>query len=144
MLDPLRDVGITETLLYLDCLRAGVAFHHAGISVHERRAVEEGYISGDINVICCTATLAVGVNLPCHLVIIKNTVYYRTETATCVEYSDLDMMQMLGRAGRPQFDKSAVAVIMTRQEKVQRYETMVQGKELLESRSVTLSTTRTA
>lgn len=48
--------------------------------------------------ICCTSTLAVGVNLPCHLVIIKNTVCY--QESGLKEYADLEMMQMLGRAGR--------------------------------------------
>lgn len=42
-------------------------------------------------------------------------------------------MQMLGRAGRPQFDTTAVAVIMTRQEKVKKYEKMASGQEILES-----------
>jgi ATP-dependent DNA helicase HFM1/MER3 len=32
------------------------------------------------------------------------------------------MMQMLGRAGRPQFDDSATAVILTRKERVAHYE----------------------
>ncbi|KKY28493.1 putative atp-dependent dna helicase mer3 [Diplodia seriata] len=41
---------------------------------------------------------------------------------------------MLGRAGRPQFDDNAVAVIITKNEKVRRYEMMVSGKEILESR----------
>jgi replicative superfamily II helicase len=40
---------------------------------------------------------------------------------------------MLGRAGRPQYDTSAVAVIMTRQEKIKRYERMVSGEQILES-----------
>lgn len=40
---------------------------------------------------------------------------------------------MLGRAGRPQFDDSAIAVIMTRLQRVQHYEKMVTGQELLES-----------
>jgi ATP-dependent DNA helicase HFM1/MER3 len=40
---------------------------------------------------------------------------------------------MLGRAGRPQFETSACAVILTRKEKVPRYEKMVTGEELLES-----------
>ena len=30
------------------------------------------------------------------------------------EYSDTQVLQMIGRAGRPQFDTSATAVIMTR------------------------------
>lgn len=64
--------------------------------------------------------------------IIKNTVGWQGEG--CKEYSDLDIMQMLGRAGRPQFDTTGVAVIMTRREKVDRYEKMVSGQEVLESR----------
>lgn len=81
--------------------------------------------------ICCTSTLAVGVNLPCHLVIIKNTVTW--QEGGCKEYSDLEMMQMLGRAGRPQFDDTATAVILTKKERVQHYERLVQGSERLES-----------
>ena len=30
------------------------------------------------------------------------------------EYSDTQVLQMIGRAGRPQFDTSATAVIMTK------------------------------
>lgn len=81
--------------------------------------------------ICCTSTLAVGVNLPCHLVVIKNTVGW--QEGGCKEYSDLEMMQMLGRAGRPQFDDSATAVILTRKERVNHYEKLVSGTESLES-----------
>ena len=94
--------------------------------------MEKGYLSGDLNVICCTSTLAVGVNLPCHMVIIKNTVTYQT-AGGCKEYSDLEVMQMLGRAGRPQFDDSAVAIIMTRIQHVPHYEQMISGQEILES-----------
>lgn len=81
--------------------------------------------------ICCTSTLAVGVNLPCHLVIIKNTVGW--QEGGCKEYSDLELMQMLGRAGRPQFDTTATAVILTRKERVAHYESLVSGSESLES-----------
>lgn len=72
-----------------------------------------------------------GVNLPCHLVIIKNTVGW--QEGGCKEYSDLEMMQMLGRAGRPQFDDSAVAVILTRKERVNHYEKLISGSGFLES-----------
>ncbi|KAH3959256.1 hypothetical protein HBH69_034570 [Parastagonospora nodorum] len=115
-----------------DTVASGVAFHHAGLDLDDRMQVEKGFLGHEIGVICCTSTLAVGVNLPCHLVIIKNTVTYTDEGLQ--EYSDLEMMQMLGRAGRPQFDDTAVAVIMTRSVKAQRYENMVTGKELLESK----------
>lgn len=40
------------------------------------------------------------------------------------------------KGNRPQFDDTAVAVIITRQEKAQKYEKMTSGEELLESWSV--------
>lgn len=107
-------------------------FHHAGIDGDDRVAIEKAYLEGNINVICCTSTLAVGVNLPCHMVIIKNTLTY--EQNATKEYSDLEVMQMLGRAGRPQFDTSATAVIITTKNKAKRYEEMMSGQEVLESR----------
>ncbi|MCJ1284418.1 Sec63 [Xylographa opegraphella] len=112
-------------------LNSGVAFHHAGLDGYDRQAVEKGFLEGRVSVICCTSTLAVGVNLPCHLVIVKNTVSWQDEGLK--EYADLEMMQMLGRAGRPQFGSTATAVIITKQEKVEKYEKLVSGAEVLES-----------
>ncbi|KAF2203355.1 P-loop containing nucleoside triphosphate hydrolase protein [Delitschia confertaspora ATCC 74209] len=114
-----------------DCSASGVAFHHAGLGQNDRLGVENGFLKGELNVICCTSTLAVGINLPCNFVIIKNTVAWKSTGPS--EYPDLEIMQMLGRAGRPQFDDSAVAVIMTRMHKVRRYEQMVTGQDVLES-----------
>ncbi|RAL59793.1 hypothetical protein DID88_000422 [Monilinia fructigena] len=109
----------------------GVAYHHAGLDHQDRCAIETAYLKGYISVICCTSTLAVGVNLPCHLVVLKGTVGF--QDSGLVEYSDLEVMQMLGRAGRPQFDDNAVAVIMTRMERVDRYKKMISGQDVLES-----------
>lgn len=52
-----------------------------------------------------------GVNLPAHLVIVKSTQHY--VDGTFKEYSEVQLLQMIGRAGRPQYDTSATAVIMT-------------------------------
>jgi ATP-dependent DNA helicase HFM1/MER3 len=109
----------------------GVAYHHAGLEQSDRLAVENGYLQGDINVICCTSTLAAGVNLPCHLVVLKGTIGYQDGVAK--ELADLEVMQMLGRAGRPQFDDTAVAIILTRKDQEERYKQMVSGQEVLES-----------
>lgn len=109
----------------------GVAFHHAGVDINDRTLVERLFLEGGISVICCTSTLSVGVNLPAHLVILKNTVTWADNGTK--EYVDLEVMQMLGRAGRPQFDDSGVAVIMTRRENKEKYERMVSGQEKLES-----------
>ncbi|CCU75049.1 hypothetical protein HFM1/MER3 [Blumeria hordei DH14] len=121
-------VGCKELQSLVSC---GVAFHHAGLDAQDRHAIETGYLKGDISVICCTSTLAVGVNLPCHMVILKGTVGF--QDGFLREYSDLEVMQMLGRAGRPQFDDSAIAIIITRTGKSERYKKMIAGQDILES-----------
>ncbi|KAJ3027622.1 Sec63 [Rhizophlyctis rosea] len=50
-----------------------------------------------------------------------------------LEYSELDIMQMLGRAGRPQFDDTGTAVIMTSLDKKAKYEALITGTEIIES-----------
>ncbi|KAI1799034.1 P-loop containing nucleoside triphosphate hydrolase protein [Daldinia bambusicola] len=114
-----------------EIVRYGVAFHHAGLDTQDRSAVSQNFLEGQIHVICCTSTLAVGVNLPCHTVVLKGTIAYSDNRLQ--EYSNLEVMQMLGRAGRPQFDDSAVAIIMTRVANVDRYKSMISGDETLES-----------
>ena len=47
-----------------------------------------------------TSTLAIGVNLPAHLVIIKSTKHY--SSSSYIDYSTSQILQMIGRAGRPQ------------------------------------------
>lgn len=50
-----------------------------------------------------------------------------------VDYSTSQVLQMIGRAGRPQFDKTATAVIMTKQNHKDKYESLVEGTQLIES-----------
>ena len=51
----------------------GIGLHHAGLSSFDRDVVENMFLKGEIQVLVATATLAWGVNLPCHLVIVKGT-----------------------------------------------------------------------
>ena len=77
-----------------------------------------------------------GVNLPAHLVIIKSTQHYTS--AGFEEYSESEILQMIGQAGRPQFDTSVTAVIMTKSNLQMKYERLVGGRQVIESRSVGL------
>jgi ATP-dependent DNA helicase HFM1/MER3 len=70
--------------------------------------------------------------LPAHLVIIKNTQALFKHPP--VELDDSTVLQMIGRAGRPQFDDTGVAVILTRREQREKYENLVTGRTILESR----------
>lgn len=56
--------------------------------------------------------MAWGVNFPAHLVVIKGTEYYDGKLKRYVDMPITDVLQMMGRAGRPQFDDSGVAVVL--------------------------------
>lgn len=54
----------------------GIGIHHAGLSRPDRDMVEELFADRHLNILVSTATLAWGVNLPAHTVIIKGTQVY--------------------------------------------------------------------
>ncbi|KAK4477790.1 hypothetical protein RD792_017052 [Penstemon davidsonii] len=68
-------------------------------------------------VLVCTSTLAWGVNLPAHLVIIKGTEYFDAKAKRYVDFPITDILQMMGRAGRPQYDQHGKAVILVHEPK---------------------------
>jgi len=55
-----------------NCLRHGIAFHHAGLIDKQRIKIEKDFRANKIKVICATTTLAAGLNLPAFLVIIRD------------------------------------------------------------------------
>uniref|UniRef100_A0A3Q0SYV1 Probable ATP-dependent DNA helicase HFM1 n=1 Tax=Amphilophus citrinellus TaxID=61819 RepID=A0A3Q0SYV1_AMPCI len=114
-----------------DLVLLGVGYHHAGVDLSDRKLIEEAFILGDLPVLFTTRTLSMGVNLPAHLVVIKSTMQY--VAGSCEEYSEADLLQMIGRAGRPQFDTSATAVIMTKIQSREKYMKLMNGIEVIES-----------
>lgn len=94
----------------------GIAYHHAGLAAADRALIENSFRQGKIPILVSTSTLAMGINLPAHLVIIKSTQAYNPLCGN-EELSESAILQMIGRAGRPQFDTSGVAVIMTQESK---------------------------
>ncbi|XP_050379201.1 DExH-box ATP-dependent RNA helicase DExH14 [Argentina anserina] len=98
-------------------LQFGIGLHHAGLNDKDRSLVEELFANNKIQVLVCTSTLAWGVNLPAHLVIIKGTEFYDGKTKRYVDFPITDILQMMGRAGRPQFDQHGKAVILVHEPK---------------------------
>ncbi|CAE6422876.1 unnamed protein product [Rhizoctonia solani] len=109
----------------------GLGVHHAGLSLDERHTVEQLFTERKLSVIVSTSTLAVGVNFPAHIVIVKGVAQW-TGTGWS-EYSSQDIMQMLGRAGRPQFDREGIAIIMCDKSLENKYRLLATGGSELES-----------
>ena len=103
-------------------VKFGIAFHNAGLSLNDRQIIEDNFKINAIKIICTTSTLSQGVNLPARLVIIKSTNCYKGHNIGYSEYTKMEIDQMCGRAGRPQYDKKGIAVIMTESYKTQKFE----------------------
>jgi len=114
----------------------GFGIHHAGMSRSDRSSVEDLFADGSIQVLVCTATLAWGVNLPAHTVIIKGTQIYSPEKGSWVELSPQDVLQMLGRAGRPQYDTFGEGIIITTQSEMQYYLSLMNQQLPIESQFI--------
>ena len=106
-----------------DCLRAGVAFHHAGLRSGHRSVVESAFRERDVACICATPTLAAGVNVPARRVVVRD--QRRYGEGGMVWIPTLEVHQMCGRAGRPGLDPHGEAVLVadadTREEVRERY-----------------------
>ena len=99
-----------------EVMRKGVAFHHAGLLPKQREIIEEEFKNGEIKVICATPTLAMGVNLPAFRVVIRDYKRYEEFLGYADYISNLEIHQMLGRAGRPKYDAYGEGIIMAKNE----------------------------
>lgn len=114
-------------------LSSGFGIHHAGLKKEDRGTVEDLFAQGHIRVLVSTATLAWGVNLPAHTVVIKGTDTYSPEKGAWVQLLPQDILQMLGRAGRPRYDKSGEGVIITAHDQLQYYMAVLNQQLPIES-----------
>jgi replicative superfamily II helicase len=108
----------------------GVGFHHAGLAKEDRDRVEQWFREGKLQLLFSTSTLAWGVNLPARCVVIRDTKYHDPLEGD-VDISPLDVMQMLGRAGRPGYDDVGYGWVVCDRSDADRYRTLIrEGKDI--------------
>merc|ERR1719424_614936 len=95
--------------------------HHAGMLRADRTLTEKMFLDGAIRILCCTATLAWGVNLPARTVIIKGTSIFDSSSGGFKDLGILDVQQIFGRAGRPGYDTKGNATLITSHDKLNNY-----------------------
>ncbi|KAK4495640.1 hypothetical protein PRZ48_012908 [Zasmidium cellare] len=129
----LKDVKQSKGREIRELVAKGMGTHHAGMPRTDRNLIERLFGEGILKVLCCTATLAWGVNLPAAAVIIKGTQLYSAEAGKFVDLGILDVLQIFGRAGRPQFQDTGIGMIITTHDKLQHYLTAVTQQQPIES-----------
>ena len=130
----IRDLKSSRGRELRELVPKGFGTHHAGMPRSDRNRIEQFFAKGHINVLCCTATLAWGVNLPAAAVIIKGTQLYSPQEGKFVDLGILDVLQIFGRAGRPQFQATGIGFICTTHDKVDHYLSAMTQQQPIESK----------
>jgi len=107
----IKDENLRHTIQF------GVGMHHAGLTESDRRIVEELFVKKKIQILVTTSTLAWGVNFPARLVIVKGTEFYDANVKRYVDFPLTDLLQMIGRSGRPGMDDNGIACVFVSEEK---------------------------
>ena len=95
------------------CVEKGVAFYHSGILFGQRVLIEEAYKKGWIKVITSTTALAYGLNLPTFRAVVRDVKRYYPGLGS-IYLPVLEVEQMFGRSGRPQFDKWGEGILVAK------------------------------
>jgi helicase len=98
------------------CIRKGTAFYHSGLLLKQRSLIEEVYKRGLIKVIVSTTALAFGVNLPNFRAVVRDVKRYYPGMGS-VYLPVLEIEQMFGRSGRPQFDRWGEGILITKRKR---------------------------
>lgn len=104
------DAGMDKLV---NAVARGVGYHHAGLSRRARQVVEGGFRDGALRVIAATPTLAAGVNLPAELVIVRDIFRHTILRGRDrrVVLSSGELLNMLGRAGRPNMAERGLGLV---------------------------------
>ncbi|CCJ29959.1 unnamed protein product [Pneumocystis jirovecii] len=127
-----KDISKLKNKEIKDLLEKCFGIHNAGMLRSDRNIIEKYFSNGIIRVLCCTATLAWGVNLPAYAVIIKG--LYDPQKGAFVDLGILDVLQIFGRAGRPQYENRGIGYIITSNDKLAHYISSITQQHPIESR----------
>jgi len=103
------DLKALEYEDFIDCLRRGLAMHHAGMVPAFREIVEVCFERNLLAVVFATETLALGVNMPARSVALEK--FSKFSDAGRKFLTSGEFSQMTGRAGRRGLDDEGHAIV---------------------------------
>lgn len=125
-LEACQSEGTLDPILAKGSLQ-GIAYHHSGLTTDERTVVEQAYLEKTLNIICCTSTLAAGVNLPAKRVLLQRKMGVR-------QITQIEYRQMIGRAGRAGIHESGEAfLLLSKHEKEEGFKMVQSGLNSIHS-----------
>ena len=104
-----EDLKALEYHDFIDCIRRGLAMHHAGMVPAFREIVEVCFELNLLAVVFATETLALGVNMPARSVALERFTKYSDAGRKFLTSSEFS--QMTGRAGRRGLDDEGHAIV---------------------------------
>ncbi|CAF2829215.1 unnamed protein product [Rotaria sp. Silwood2] len=107
----LKDGSASQEVLRTEAEQTKVSM--TDMNCADRTLIEVPFAERHIQVLVTTTTLAWGVNLPAHTVIIKDTQIYNPEKGRWTELDALNAILMLGHADRPQYDTRGQGILIT-------------------------------
>ena len=91
-------------------LKKGISFHHSGLPSSTRGIIEKLFRERHLKLLTATPGLSAGVNLPAAFVVVRDIYRYNGKKSTLL--TSFEVQQMLGRAGRPQFENTGITIIV--------------------------------
>ncbi|VDM95751.1 unnamed protein product, partial [Thelazia callipaeda] len=122
--------------MIIELFQLGFGIHHAGVPRRERLLTEKLFARGHITVLFCTSTLAWGVNLPAHAVVIRGTEIFDIHRGIYCDMGVLDVQQIFGRAGRPQYETAGHGIVITWKRNLSKYLNMLLRQAPIESQFI--------
>lgn len=101
---------VGEDHALVSCAKKGIGFHHASLPPTILRLVEYGFRNSLLRTLFATSTLREGVNLPASNVIVAGEMRPQGQRSAPMKVSDF--VNLAGRAGRPQYDREGLAVLV--------------------------------
>ena len=89
-------------------VRRGIAYHHAGMLPLHKELVERLFTSALLQVLFCTETFSLGINMPAHTVVFSSLRKFDGTGFSSLKVREYQ--QMAGRAGRQGIDDQGVVV----------------------------------
>uniref|UniRef100_A0A914VRU7 SEC63 domain-containing protein n=1 Tax=Plectus sambesii TaxID=2011161 RepID=A0A914VRU7_9BILA len=110
-IERLQDKTLKETVA------SGVAYLHEGTSDGDKRLVEQLFSSGAIQLCVVSRPLCYSIRISAYVVIITDTQSYNGKLHAYEDFPITDVLQMVGKANRPNQDEDAKCVLMCQSSK---------------------------